>query len=116
MTLRRYSPMKASSGTTIPGDVRAAVLARDGMCVGPQVGMPGICVGGLELDHVRASHGMGMKSETTVGNLVALCSGHHRLRTSYGKTWRPILLDYIARTDCGHVDPVFGCCDQRVTA
>jgi hypothetical protein len=49
----------------------------------------------LELDHVRASHGMGMKSETVESNLVALCGAHHRWRTTHGREGRPILLAYL---------------------
>jgi len=97
--------MKPSRGTVIPASVRAEVYARDQGCVGPRVGMPGECQGAIELDHVRASHGMGMKSQTTRDNLVSLCSGgataygHHRLKTEHGRTWRPLLLQYIERRD-----------------
>lgn len=94
--MRRYAPMKASSGTRIPSDVRRAVMARDMGCVGYRVGMPGECSGALELDHVRASHGMGMKSATTLDNLLALCGQHHREKTANGREWRPILLAYLA--------------------
>jgi len=99
MTLRRYVSMKPSRGSVIPASVRAEVMARDGLCVGPMVGMDGPCEGSFELDHVRASHGMAMKSETTRRNLVMLCSKHHLLRTEHGKLWRPLLLAYIERRD-----------------
>ena len=92
--MRRYSPMKPSRGTTIPHDVRLRVLNRDQGCVGFQL-LPGECAGPLELDHVRASHGMGMKSETVESNLVALCGAHHRWRTEHGREGRPILLAYL---------------------
>jgi 5-methylcytosine-specific restriction endonuclease McrA len=112
MTLRRYAPMKSSRGTVIPGDVRVVVLTRDQGCVGPRVGMPGDCGGSLELDHVRASHGMGMKSSTEPGNLVALCGSHHRWKTSNGRAARPILLAYLEAHDlhAGHVDPCNSTC------
>lgn len=96
MTLRRYAPMKQSRGTVIPANLRAEVLAADGGCVGPRVGMPEPCFGGIELDHVRASGAIGMKSETVRGNLISLCSTHHRLKTEQGRIWRPILSQYIA--------------------
>jgi 5-methylcytosine-specific restriction endonuclease McrA len=122
MTLRRYEPMKPSRGTEIPHDLRLFVLVRDAAKTGGCVGfgrLPGDCSGPVELDHVRASHGMGMKSETARGNLVTLCGAHHRWKTSHGREARPILLEYLADADdCGHVDPVFGCpgpC-QRVSA
>lgn len=94
--MRRYAPLAASRGTVIPYAVRKAVNARDNGCVGPRVGMPGDCLGSLELDHVRASHGIGMKSQSTVTNLAVLCGSHHRLRTEYGRIWRPKLLAYLA--------------------
>ena len=95
MSLRRYTPLKPSAGTRISEEVRAAVRARDGGCVGPQVGMPGECSGGIELDHVRASHGTGMKSETVVSNLASLCNSHHLMRTLEGRRWRPRLIGYL---------------------
>ena len=96
MTLRRYAPLKASSGTRIPDTTRRNVILRDNGCVGPRVGFPGNCSGGIELDHVRASHAMGMKSETTEGNLVSLCGSHHRYKTGFGRESRPLLLAYLA--------------------
>lgn len=102
--LRRYSPMKQSAGTKIPAGIREWVRARDGgMCIGPRIGMPGDCFGSIELDHVRASHGMGMKSESTPGNLVVLCGEHHRLRTENGREWRLVLLMYLAGCEIGDV-------------
>ena len=94
MSLRRYAQLKPSRGTTIPAEVRLFVLHRDGGCVGFGR-LPGECQGGLELDHVRASHGMGMKSATTADNLVSLCAAHHRYKTEHGREARPILLDYL---------------------
>jgi hypothetical protein len=97
MTLRRYAPMKPSAGTVIPADIRAAVYARDGRrCVGPVVGMPGDCIGGLELDHIASSGALGKKSPSVVANLATLCAGHHRERTLNGRRWRPVLLAYTA--------------------
>lgn len=57
------------------------------------------CDGPLSYDHVRASGGLGMKSPTHRTNGVILCLHHHRLKTEYGKTWRPILLAYLARVE-----------------
>jgi 5-methylcytosine-specific restriction endonuclease McrA len=94
--MRRYSQMKASKGTVIPANVRLRVLTRDSGCVGFRR-FPGPCDGGLELDHVRASHGVGMKSVTCDCNLVALCGACHRYKTANGRTARPILLDYLAK-------------------
>jgi hypothetical protein len=94
--VRRYAPLRQSIGTVIPLAVRREVLARDAGCVGPAVGMDLHCAGGIELDHVEASHGMGMKSRTTADNLVSLCGLHHRIRTESGRIWRPKLLAYLA--------------------
>ena len=109
--LRRYAPIAPSTGTRIPPQLRLLVLARDRGCIGPQVGMLGDCAGTLELDHVRASGGMGMKSRTEYDNLVTLCGAHHRVKTNAGRTWRPRLIDYLGRAvgDHPHVDPVPGC-------
>lgn len=87
--------MRQSIGTVIPLSVRREVLSRDQGCVGPTVGMALDCSGGIELDHVEASHGMGMKSRTTTDNLVSLCGRHHKIRTEYGRIWRPKLLAYL---------------------
>lgn len=93
--MRRYAPMKPSTGTRWPADVLAALRLRDRGCVGRVVGMPGECFGALEPDHVRASGGMGMKSRSTLDNGALLCSTHHRVKTEDGRTWRPRLIDYI---------------------
>ena len=95
MTLRRYSPLKESRGTVIPPKIRAAVYFRDRGCMGPRAGLPGDCAGSLELDHVRASHAISMKSESTLDNLVQLCGVHHRWKTENGRKARPLLLDYL---------------------
>lgn len=95
MTLRRFTPLKASRGTVIPDEVRRMVILRDRGCVGPRAGLPGPCVNAIELDHVRASHGIGMKSETSARNLVSLCSSHHRYKTGFGREARPLLLRYL---------------------
>lgn len=95
MTLRRRTPLRRSPGTIIPDAVRAAARRRDVGCIGPLVGMLDPCMGGLELDHVRAG-GMGLKSASVEGNLVTLCAAHHRLKTEHARHWRPVLLAYLA--------------------
>jgi hypothetical protein len=57
------------------------------------------CQGPLDVDHVRASGGLGMKSPTHRTNMVVLCRWHHRLKTEYGKVWRPLLIDYLERVE-----------------
>jgi 5-methylcytosine-specific restriction endonuclease McrA len=95
MILRRYGGIEPSAGTTVPTSMRLAVIERDQGCVGWKLMWPGDCLGQLELDHVRASHGIGMKSATEPDNLVSLCSAHHRYKTEHGRATRPALLDYI---------------------
>lgn len=97
--MRRYAPMRSSPGTVIPLGVRRAVLERDGGCVGARAGIVHTCGGTIELDHVRASHGIGMKSESTVGNLVSLCGTAHRWKTENGRIARPKLLEYLAAVE-----------------
>ena len=89
--------MKPSSGTRVPDAVRRQVILRDSGCVGPRVGMPGPCVGAIELDHVRASGGLGMKSPSTADNLVSLCSSCHRRKGLAGREFRPLLIAYLER-------------------
>lgn len=98
MTLRRRVPLKPSMGTTWPTAESNAIYSRDhGRCVGPAAGFQGDCYGSLERDHVRASHGIGMKSESTRYNGVLLCSVHHAWKTVHGREARPLLLAYLAR-------------------
>jgi len=109
--VRRYSPLKPSSGTRISPEIRLAIYQRDGGCVGRKC-FEGECAGALEIDHVRASHGIGLKSRTTLDNLVALCGVHHRWKTEHGREARPILLAYLELIDdphAAHVDVVAGC-------
>lgn len=113
MSLRTYKPMKQSRGTVWPTDVRIAADLRDRGCLGPRVGMPDECFGDIELDHIRASGGIGMKSRSTLDNAASLCSTHHRIKTNAGRTWRPVLLDYIERVGdphAAHVDPCSATC------
>src|SRR5690349_15865856 len=95
MTLRRYAPMKQTRGTVIPASVRLEVHLRDNGCVGARLGWPGPHTSALELDHVRASGGMGMKSPTKADNLVSLCAECHRAKTLHGKALRPELIAYL---------------------
>lgn len=93
--MRRRTPLHASRGTTWPPEVRAHVRAHYAGCIGPLAGMPGRCDGVLELDHVRASHAVGMKSDSIATNAAPLCGWHHHLKTLHGKEWRPRLLDVL---------------------
>ena len=98
MTLRRYAPMKPSRGTVWPSLVRRVITARDGgYCVGPRAGLPDLgCMGTpIEIDHVRASGGISMKSRSTVDNGALLCPVCHRWKTDHGRDARPLLIDWI---------------------
>jgi 5-methylcytosine-specific restriction endonuclease McrA len=80
------------------------VRARDRGCVAASLRWlikvdPAACDGPLDVDHVRASGGLGMKSPTHRTNMVVLCRHHHRLKTDWGKTWRPLLLAYLERVE-----------------
>ena len=116
--IRRYAPLRPSIGTTWPPDVRRAILTRDDWaCVSARAGLPvtQTCwdAGALEIDHVRASHGIGMKSPSTVDNGVALCPPCHRWKTLNGRVARPLLLAYIERATEPHaacVDPCGSLC------
>ena len=88
--------MKPSRGTTWPTAESDAIRERDRGCVGPRAGFVGECYGQLERDHVRASGGIGMKSESTRRNGVLLCSVHHAHKTVHGREDRAKLLAYLA--------------------
>ena len=83
------------------------VRARDRGCVARRAAIGAhaydldtpVCDGPLDVDHVRASGGLGMKSPTHRRNMVVLCRHHHRAKTEYGKTWRPLLLAYLERVE-----------------
>jgi 5-methylcytosine-specific restriction endonuclease McrA len=97
--LRRY-PTRHRRGDPrspdpVPPDVRAQVRARDRDCVLSRLGILHDCFGRLELDHVRASGGLGLRSRSTLDNLVLLCPVAHRMKTLEGRRWRPVLLTWI---------------------
>lgn len=97
MTLRRYTSLRPSTGTRWPPEVRAAAWTMQGGCLGPRVGMTEACLGAVELDHIAASHGTGMKSASTLENAALLCGRHHRVKTENGRVWRPALQAWVAR-------------------
>ena len=73
-------------------------MQRDGGCVAHRVGLgrDRACFGRPEIDHVRASHGVGMKSPAEPWNLVTLCGQHHYMKTTHrGGDWRPALVRYL---------------------
>ena len=92
---------KVKRDTSTEAAEKAYVRARDKGCVAQRACRLGgvvhlaYCDGPLDVDHVRASGGLGMKSPTHRTNMVVLCRWHHRLKTEYGKTWRPLLLAYL---------------------
>lgn len=101
MTLRRYTPLKASAGTTWPRETRELIVERDdGHCVCRKAGFPPEVIAQcpsypVELDHVRASGALGMKSRSTLDNGVCLSAPCHRWKTNNGRVARPLLLAYI---------------------
>ena len=77
---------------------RAYIRQRDRGCVAAHILKDyNSCQGALQVDHVRASGGLGMKSPATLNNLVQLCAWHHKAKTEYGRVWRPLLLSYLER-------------------
>lgn len=82
----------------VPPEVAQHVLARDGGCVGPRVGMTGRCGIRIELDHILGG-GMGRKGPSTPDNLVSLCTPHHQTKTYAARFWRPELVDYVRRAE-----------------
>ena len=86
-----------------PGEIaeKNYVRARDRDCVASAAWGKGTlpCQGQRDVDHVRASGGLSMKSPTHRTNMVVLCRHHHRAKTEYGKTWRPLLIAYLERVE-----------------
>ena len=102
----RKSP-KVKRDTRFEAAEKRYVRERDRGCVAPRAhnlvyygnATEMSCEGPLDVDHVRASGGLGMKSPTHRTNMVVLCRWHHRLKTEYGKTWRPLLIAYLERVE-----------------
>ncbi len=100
--LRRYPARRhrrAVRRDPVPPTVRDHVRRRDRACVFTRLGIPHLCLGRLELDHVRASGGLGLKSPSTPDNLVLLCPQAHLEKTLHGRRWRPVLLAWIERAE-----------------
>lgn len=96
--LVRKTPMRRTRGTTWPPEVAQEIAERDeGRCVGPRIGMPEVCLGQPQKDHVRPSGGLGMKSRSTTDNGALLCARHHEMKTNDGPKWRPPILAYTDR-------------------
>jgi hypothetical protein len=103
--LKRKAP-KVKRDTDAERAEKNYVRARDNGCVAGRV-VPHrqvadallACDGPLDVDHVRASGGLGMKSPTHRTNMVVLCRHHHRAKTEFGKVWRPLLLAYLERVE-----------------
>lgn len=85
----------------VPPAVRALVHERDGACVFARLGIAHECFGPPQIDHVRASGGLGLRSPSTPDNLVLLCASAHFTKTLHGRVWRPVLLSWIERVERG---------------
>lgn len=94
--MRRYTTPTRSRGTVWPAHVREHVYTHQRVCIGPLAEMDGMCDRYDDLDHLRASGAVGMKSKSIAVNGARLCGLHHREKTMRGKTWRPRLLGVIA--------------------
>ena len=98
-------PPKVKRDTPDEAAEKQYVRDRDRDCVARLIlaPVPTQCAGRLDVDHVRASGGLGMKSPTHRTNMVALCRHHHQLKTDWGKTWRPLLIAYLERVEGSHL-------------
>lgn len=77
---------------------------RDRVCVAGTRPQYGACDGPLQVDHVRASGALSKKSVTHRSNMVLLCAWHHKLKTEYGRIWRPLLVSYLERVEGNDAD------------
>jgi 5-methylcytosine-specific restriction endonuclease McrA len=96
---RRWSRPARPWQDPIPPEVRAYVRERDEGCVFARLAIPHECFGQLELDHVRSSGGLGLRSPSTPDNLVVLCPAAHFAKTLDGRPWRPVLVEWIERAE-----------------
>lgn len=81
-----------------PEGLHDYIVERDQGCVAHrlQLGRDRPCFGKVQVDHVRHSGGIGMKSPTEAWNLVSLCGQHHYSKTVHeGGDWRPVLIKYL---------------------
>lgn len=76
-------------------ELAAYLERRDGRCAMAKIRADHVCDGPSEIDHVRASGGLGLRSPSTRENTVRLCRHGHRLKTEWGRVWRPLLTAYI---------------------
>lgn len=76
-------------------DLAAYLERRDGRCAMAKIRADHICDGPSEIDHIRSSGGLGLRSPSIKANCVRLCRWAHLQKTYYGKTIRPLLLYYI---------------------
>ena len=83
-----------------PPKVRAAILARDGGCIGPRIGMPDPCFGRLEVDHVH-NGGLGRKGDPVESNGATFCLWHHDHKTRGARRWRVAIDAWIASHSIG---------------
>jgi hypothetical protein len=96
--VKRDTAAEAAEKAYVRARDRGCVAARAAHASGPLIS-PMQCDGPFDVDHVRASGGLGMKSPTHRSNMVVLCRWHHRLKTDYGKVWRPLLIAYLERVE-----------------
>jgi hypothetical protein len=80
-------------------ELYAYLEKRDGRCVMLKIRADHVCDGPTEVDHVRASGGLGLRSRSTADNCVRLCRWAHLQKTDFGRTIRPLLLDYLAKVE-----------------
>lgn len=99
----KRTPMKPSRGTEWPRPVREAIVERDsGHCVCARAGFPleviARCpVYPVQLDHIRASGALSMKSRSTLDNGACLSIPCHDWKGLHGREARPLLIAYVDR-------------------
>jgi hypothetical protein len=83
----------------IPDDIRQHVYERDGGCLGPRIGMPNPCRGGIQIDHI-ISDGLTLKCPPRPRLLASLCGlEHHPRKTNEARRWRPKLLELVGELE-----------------
>lgn len=119
MTLRRRTPLRATRRAQpedFSAETRRRARERDRGCLGPRVGMPEPCLGEIQLDHIRASGALSVKSRNSLDNAASLCVSHHDRKGREGRTWRPRLIDLVNELMGSHESHVDPCGDPACPA
>lgn len=79
-------------------DLADYLWQHDGACALRKIDAAHVCHGPSQIDHILNA-GKGKRGPSTRQNTVRLCSFAHFAKTTQARTYRPILLEYVARRE-----------------